>query len=403
MNKRTSQSAFFNLRVLIALLVTLTGVSLALLAFGTFAVPAASTTQAQQSYTTINSVDALIPPGFDCSKIPELGIDKQENMRAGLIMIACGLAQGGSASAGGSPGSGIFFGLIHNLLLAPSFIGGPDFDVILPDGTYPKVTQSESMAWGGPNNTWVVNYVDSRTSNCYSGLSYSTDNGSTWTAGQPFCSGHGTNLGGPIVVYNAHLGMWFAGDLATGCGGEAIGLWTSPDGVTWTAGACAHNGSLDDRESMWVDNNPASLFYGRMYVSFNNFAVGGGALQVVYSDNGTAWTGPVTLNGSLIRDIQITGDLQGSGRVYVAAMNEGGGGLTTRQNVMYRSTDAASPGPAATPGRPSKGRGDRPARRAPISPACSATQSPNGGTWVRASRRLAATSSALTTPPAART
>ena len=89
---------------------------------------------------------------------------------------------------------------------------------------------------------------------------------------------------------------------------------------------------------MWVDNNPASPFYGRMYISYNDFAINSGALYVVYSDNGTTWT-PVQLNVSFIRDIQITGDLQGSGRVYVAAMNEGGGGLTTRQNVMYRSTN----------------------------------------------------------------
>src|SRR5262249_15702619 len=53
----------------------------------------------------------------------------------------------------------------------------------------------------------------------------------------------------------------------------------------------------------------------------------------------TTWTGPITLQGSFIRDVQLTGDLQGSGRVYVAAMNEEGGGLTTRQNVMFRSID----------------------------------------------------------------
>jgi hypothetical protein len=195
------------------------------------------------------------------------------------------------------------------------------------------------MEWGGPNNTWVVNYNDSRTSSgCYSGLSYSTDNGATWNAGQPLCSGHGTNFGDPIVVYNARLNTWFAGDLATGCGGQGIGLWTSANGAAWTTGACAHNGSSDDRESMWVDNNPASPFYGRMYISYNDFNVNSGALYVVYSDNGTTWT-QVQLNSGFIRDIQITGDLQGSGRVYLAAMNEGGGGLTTRQNVMYRSTD----------------------------------------------------------------
>jgi len=39
------------------------------------------------------------------------------------------------------------------------------------------------------------------------------------------------------------------------------------------------------------------------------------ALYVVYSDNGTTWT-PVQLNPGFIRDIQITGDLQSSGRTF---------------------------------------------------------------------------------------
>ncbi len=345
------------------LFVVLAGFFLALVSVGVFSATGQNLAQAKQKYNPAgSSIDlSVLPPGFDCSQIYEKGIDRQENFRAGLIMIACGLAEGGSASRGNG-----FSQWVSNLLPAPLFIGGSDSDVILPDAAYPKVTQSESMEWGGPNNTWVVNYNDSRTSGgCYSGLSYSTDNGATWHAGQPLCSGHGTNFGDPIVVYNAHLGMWFAGDLATGCGGQGVGLWTSPNGVTWTAGACAVNlpSNAGDRESMWVDNNPSSPFYGRMYISYNNFSVGGGALQLSYSDNGTAWTGPVTLNGSFIRDIQVTGDLNGSGNVYVATMNEGtNGGLQNRQNVVYRSTNggvtwaSSNAGPAFQgPGRSTSG------------------------------------------------
>ena len=94
---------------------------------------------------------------------------------------------------------------------------------------------------------------------CYSGLSYSTDNGVTWHASQPLCTGHGTNFGDPIVVYNAHLGTWFAGDLATGCGGQGIGLWTSPDGVTWTTGACASTpaAATTGRACGWTTTRPA--------------------------------------------------------------------------------------------------------------------------------------------------
>src|SRR6266480_8110291 len=100
--KSTSQSAFFNVRVLIGLFVVLTGVFLALLGFGTFSGLTANSAQAQQKPTIIiNSTNPLVPNGFDCSKIHELGIDKQDNFRAGAIMIACGQAQGSSASHGG--------------------------------------------------------------------------------------------------------------------------------------------------------------------------------------------------------------------------------------------------------------------------------------------------------------
>src|SRR6266513_5851754 len=95
--KSTSQSAFFNLRILIGLFIVLAGVFLALLGFGAFSA------QAQQKYDTMtNSPDPLVPSGFDCSRIRELGIDKQENLRAGAIMIFCGEMQGGAASPVGT-------------------------------------------------------------------------------------------------------------------------------------------------------------------------------------------------------------------------------------------------------------------------------------------------------------
>lgn len=361
-----TRDGFLNLRLVIALFVITAGLSLALVATTPF-VRGAAAVKANEKYNpAASSIDrSVLPPGFDCSKVHELGIDKQDNMRAGAIMIACGLAEGGSPPAAENATGGTLSKLIQPLLPQPSFIGGSDIDVVVPEPNgYPSVTESESMEWGGPNNTWVVNYNASPgATGCYEGLSYSTDNGASFTRLNPgpLCSGHGTNYGDPIVVYNTRLGMWFAGDLATGCGGQGIGLWTSTDGITWSTGACAHSGTSDDRESMWVDNNPVSPFWGRMYISYNDFAIGSGALYVVYSDNGTTWT-TVQLNSGFIRDIQITGDLQGSGRVYVAAMNEGGGGLAVRQNVMYRSTNggvswtSVNAGPAFQgPGRATSG------------------------------------------------
>src|SRR5437762_3709714 len=81
-----------------------------------------------------------------------------------------------------------------------------------------------------------------------------------------------------------------------------------------------------------------------MYVSWNDFNVGGGALFVRYStDNGATWTNArqLTSGSPFIRDVQITGDLA-TGNVYVAGINQGGGRLTTRSNLTSRSTDGGN-------------------------------------------------------------
>ena len=83
MNTRTG---FFNLRILIGLFVALTGVFLVLACLGAFSPLTASIAHAQQKII-INPEDPLVTPGFDCSKIHELGIDKQVNLRARAIIV----------------------------------------------------------------------------------------------------------------------------------------------------------------------------------------------------------------------------------------------------------------------------------------------------------------------------
>src|SRR5438876_844893 len=341
------EGAFFNLRILIGLFVLLAGVFLALAGFGVFS--AASTAQAQQNYSLGQSIDPLVPAGFDCSKIHELGIDKQENMRAGAIMIACGEAQGGSASPFRA-----FAQLIQNLL-APLAYGSTDLDLVTGPESYPNITQSETFCAVNPDNSnqIVVAFNDSRGRNVspinISGASVSTDGGTTFTrlttgSGQgPFSN----TVGDPVILYNRPTGTWFTIWLDGGCGGQGLGGYKST--TPWNANSwthyCIHSSNNDDRESGWADNNPSSPFYGRMYTSWNDFNVGGGALFVRYStDNGLTWTSArqITSGTPFIRDVQITGDLA-TGDVYIAGMNEGGGGFPhNNSNLIFRSTDGGN-------------------------------------------------------------
>jgi hypothetical protein len=341
--KSTSRSAFFNLRILIGLPVVLAGVFLALIGLGAFSGVTASSAQAQQNHKIIN-IQGL-PPGFDCATIHEKGIDRQENLMAGNIMIACGEAQGGSPISYGA------FSRLLNQVTAPLTYGGTDVDTITGADNISHPTQSETYTLANPGNPnqVVVTYNDSRTASAnYSGASFSSDGGTTFTRlnPSPFASGHGTNFGDPVTLYNTPTSSFFAVFIATGCGGQGLGSWKSLDGgVTWSVGACVHNGGSDDRESGWSDNNPSSPFFGRMYISWNNFLVGSGALQVTFSsDNGATWHAPITVsNIGFIRNTQITGDLSGNGTIYIAGMDEGGGGFPHNNvNHIYRSTDGGN-------------------------------------------------------------
>jgi len=263
-------------------------------------------------------------------------------------MIACGEVTGAATSATSTLGP---IGHFVKKLLMPLAFGAADVNLITGTETPNNITQSETFTWANPDNPnqIMVAYNDSRGRNFnpinISGASISTDGGTTFTRltkanGQsPFDN----TFGDPVVLYNRPTSTWFTIWLDGGSGGQGIGGYkstTPSDPNSWTH-FTVHNNSFDDRESGWVDNNPSSPFHDRMYVSWNDFNAGQGIFVTYSSDNGTTWHSPIMITPSFIRNVQITGD-KVTGDVYIAGMDEQGGGLTNRSNKIYRSTDGGN-------------------------------------------------------------
>jgi hypothetical protein len=351
--KSASQSAFFNLRVLIGLFTVLAGVFLALVGFGAFPAAPASTAKAQQRYNaqkydpnSKRSIYQLVPPGFDCSQIYKKGIHKMENLRAGAIMIFCGEAQGGKPSPAGA-----FSKFVKDLLPSPLAYGVTDANLITTPESFPNITQSETMTAANPDNPFeiVVAYNDSRDWGAFidiSAASVSTDGGNTFArltlanGRSPFAD----TTGDPVVLYNRSTGSWLTVWIGDGlCGGGLGGFKsTTPwDPNSWSH-FCVNPNSFDDRESGWADNTTTSPFFGRLYVSWNDFDTANADIFVRFStDDGVTWTARQVSSGGFFRNVQITGDLA-TGDVYIASMDEMGGGLTNRANRFYKSTDGGN-------------------------------------------------------------
>jgi Immune inhibitor A-like, MAM domain len=96
-----------------------------------------------------------------------------------------------------------------------------------------------------------------------------------------------------------------------------LGMWRSTDDRdSFTFLGNPHVGSLDDKELLAVDNNLASLHYGRLYVAWVDFA--SRRIFVTTSGDGSTWSTPVAVS-------DVSADVQGawpavapSGDVYVA-------------------------------------------------------------------------------------
>jgi hypothetical protein len=204
----------------------------------------------------------------------------------------------------------------------------------------PHTTQSEtSIAVNGA--TVCAGFNDSgafaATGN-FTGFAFSTNGGATWTDGGPLPTGTGSdnNFGDPSIVYSTRDGAFYFATLSD----LGLSMWKSTSCTSWTYVGAIHVGGGDDKEIMAVDNNPASPFFGRLYVAWIDFNFPTSTrFRVTFSNNGGAtWSAPVSLPA--------TSSGQGAwpavapnGDLFVALMFQSFAPGALQTQAIYRSTD----------------------------------------------------------------
>ncbi len=171
-------------------------------------------------------------------------------------------------------------------------------------------------------NSWqnetsaAVNPLDRNTINCsandYStgpprvGWYHSSNGGVTWTEGVQTNTNTGSS-GDPAMAFGANGHAYFAylafnGEFSAGGG---IGFMRSTNGgATWSNNIQVDYSNttetFNDKSFMTVDNNPASPYYGRLYIAWVKFSTSHNNSPLVVShstDDGLTWSAAVQAAG----------------------------------------------------------------------------------------------------------
>ncbi|MGP3919476.1 sialidase family protein [Nonomuraea sp. 10N515B] len=135
-----------------------------------------------------------------------------------------------------------------------------------------------------------------------SGIAFATsgDNGATWAKGVlPGITGFGggpyQRVSNPSVAYDARHDVWLVASLGLtdtdGITGAAVVVSRSDDGGrTWANPVVVAAGGDLDKSWIACDNTPASPYYGRCHVAFDDHGAGNAISVARSADSGLTWT-----------------------------------------------------------------------------------------------------------------
>jgi hypothetical protein len=166
-------------------------------------------------------------------------------------------------------------------------------------------TQSENSIFVDPNNSSSVLNSNNSTPRPASGVYgandfWSTDAGNTW--GGHVQGAGGENSGDPATAIG--LNGWYYVGYIHSSGGQGVSYSTN-QGNTWTpvlaAPAPSGFSALLDKNHMWIDNSISSPHEGNLYDAWTNFGGSNDAeIEIIRSTNqGLTWSAPVNISSAV--------------------------------------------------------------------------------------------------------